>query len=437
MKSRKILSYTLTGILVCTMMAGCGKKPSETASSTEKATGSQQESTASKSEKTKITYWNGFTGSDGEVLQELVKEYNETNTANVEVVMDIMPWDSMYQKLATVLPVQEGPDVIAFNTEYIGTYAKPGALAALDDIYAEGKVDNSVIPVALNENLKYNGTYYGVPMNMATLMLYYNKDIFKQAGLDPEKPPTTWDELEEYALKITETEGQEFYGFGLAVKETIPMWPILLWGNGGDFIKDGKSVLNSEANIETITRWKNLISDKKIAPAVMTGGEIDKLFESQKLGMYFCGPWATGSFQAAGVNFGVAAPPAGPALSATLGTGVAMTMTSSSKNKEAVYDFFSWWNSIDTQVKWSLGTGFPLARTDAVNDSRLSENPYIVDFSSVANNAVFYLQQLTNFSQIDTQVIIPALETILLTGTDVKETLDQYSAELDRMLEEN
>ena len=71
---------------------------------------------AASTEKTVITFWNGFTGTDGDVLKEIVAEYNATNTLNVEIQVEIMSWDSLYQKLATALPVGEGPDIIAYNT---------------------------------------------------------------------------------------------------------------------------------------------------------------------------------------------------------------------------------------------------------------------------------------------------------------------------------
>lgn len=384
--------------------------------------------------KTVITFWNGFTGTDGEVLKELTESYNQTNTANVEVKMEIMSWDSLYQKLATTLPVGQGPDIIAFNTERIGAYAQAGSLAAIDDLF-EGGVDATLIPPAFAENLKFDGKYYGVPCDFATLLMYYNKDMFEAAGLDPNQPPTTWDELEDYAVKLTRTvDGEQQYGFGMATNNTIPMWPVMIWAGGGDFIKDGKSVFNSKENVETVSRWSKLIREGGIAPAVMTGAEIDTLFSSGKLGMYFCGPWATGIFDAAGLNYGIAAPPAGPAEAATLGTGVAMVMTASSQNKDAVYDYFKYWNSLEPQIAWSLKVGFPLSRTDAAADPRIIENAKVTAFSGVAKDMHFYLQQLTNYAEIDADVIIPALENILLTGADVQKTLDDAAAQMDALL---
>lgn len=418
---KKILATMLVAVMaISTMLTGCSKG------------GSQEKKEPKEGEKTVITFWNGFTGSDKETLEALVKEYNETNDKNIEVDMTIMPWDSLYQKLSTVLSVGEGPDMLAMATERIGTYAEPGAFAEVNDVYEEGIVDESVIPETLKENLKYDGKYYGVPMNFATLLLYYNKTMFKDAGLDPEAPPATWEELEQYAQQIVEKTGN--YGFDMAVKETTPMWCIMLWGNGGDIIEDGKAVFNSDQNVETITRWTENIRDKKFGPEVLTGGEIDKLFESQKLGMYFCGPWATNGFENAGIDFGVAQAPKGPQEQVTQANGVGLYLTSSSKKQEAVYDFFGWWNSKETQTKWSVGTGFPPARTDIGDSEELAKNPYIAEFSKPANESKMYLQQLTNFAEIDNQAIVPAFEKILLENADVKATLDEANEKIESLL---
>ena len=449
---KRLLACMLAGVMAVSALAGCGSTgnggqeqsaapEAESAENTEEAeapaadnaTEDNAEAEMNNGEKTVITFWNGFTGSDRETLEALVKEYNETNDKNIEVQMDIMPWDSFYQKLATALPVGEGPDILAMATERIGSYADPGALAAVDDIYSSGIVDETVVPETLKENLKYDGKYYGVPMNFATLLLYYNKTIFEEAGLDPEKAPETWEELEQYAQQIVEKTGK--YGFDMAVKDTTPMWCIMLWGNGGDIIKDGKAVFNSPENVETVTRWAENIRDKKFGPEVLTGGEIDKLFESQKLAMYFCGPWATNGFTNAGIDYGVAQAPKGPKEQVTQANAVGMYMTSSSKNKEAVYDFFGWWNSKDTQVKWSLGTGFPPARTDIADDERMKENPYIAEFAKPANESKMYLQQLTNFAEVDTQAIVPAFEKILLENADVQEALDEANAVIESLIQ--
>ena len=444
-KMKKILAMLLGVTMVVGLTAcGTGKQPASTDSQTETTGQATEEKSPEEtsnntdsSEKTVITYWNGFTGTDGEVMQKIIDNYNATNTLNVEVQMERVSWDTLYQQLATSLPVGEGPDITAFATERIGGYAESGAIVPIDDIYASNQVDSSKIPAVFDENLQYNGNYYGVPVNIASLVLYYNKDIFDEAKIDYPSADWTWDDLEEAALALTKDEdGEHQYGFGMATNNTIQMWPIMIWAGGGDFIQDGKSVFNSPENVETITRWANLIRNNKIGPEICTGADIDTLFSTGKLGMYFCGPWAAGTFDAAGLNYGMASVPAGPAGKATLAQGVGMYMTSSAKeeHKEAIYDFFAYWQSVDAQVEWSGSVGYPVTNTDAASDERLANNEAVALFSDQVQYAHFYLQQLTNFSDIDVDVITPALESILLEGADVQKTLDDATAQMDVLL---
>jgi multiple sugar transport system substrate-binding protein len=130
--------------------------------------------------KTTLTFWNGFTGPDRPVLEQLVAEFNEANP-DIEIKMDIQPWDTLFQKLMTAYVVGKGPDIAAFATENIPQYASAGVLAPLDDIYESGQLDPTVLVPAILENVKYEDKSYAVPMNFATLLLYYNKDHFGAA----------------------------------------------------------------------------------------------------------------------------------------------------------------------------------------------------------------------------------------------------------------
>lgn len=439
---KKLMSLLL-GVTVSISLVACGSKFESTKSNSTSANSEKKVSVSSSgfksdtSGKTVIKYWNGFTGTDGEVMQKIVDEYNASNKLNVEVQMERVSWDTLYQQLATSLPVGEGPDITAFATERIGSYAESGAIKKIDDLYSSKKVDSSKIPEVFNDNLQYKGNYYGVPVNIASLVLYYNKDIFDKAGVEYPSDSWTWDDLESAALKMTkDINGEHQYGFGMATNNTIQMWPIMIWAGGGDFIKDGKSVLNSKENIDTIKRWSDLIRNNKIGPETCTGAEIDTLFSTGKLGMYFCGPWAAGIFDAAGLNYGMAGVPAGPAGKATLAQGVGMYMTSSASDgkKEAIYDFFAYWQSPDAQVEWSGSVGYPVSNLDAAKDDRLKDNKTVALFSEQVKYAHFYLQQLTNFNEIDTDVITPAIEKILLEGANIEETLNEASSKMDELL---
>ena len=446
------VSIMMVAAMSAGLLAGCGgssesaeSTSDETAANTTAVTASQTSEQKASSEnestdKTVITYWNGFTGTDGEVMQNIINEWNESNSYNAEIELSIVSWDTLYQQLATSLPVGEGPDIMACAIQRIPGYAESGALIPIDDIYESKQVNADKMPAVFNENLQYDGHYYGVPVDIATLCLYYNKDLFDEAGIDYPTDDWTWDDLQSAALELTkDIDGEHQYGFGMATNNTIQMWPIMLWAGGGDIITDNKSVLNSQENIDTITRWSDLIKNKGIGPVTCSGADIDtSLFSTGKIAMYFCGPWAAGSFDAAGVNYGIAGVPSGPAGKATLADGVGMYMTSSAdeSKKEAIYDFFAYWQSVDAQVEWSGTVGYPVANTDAMEDDRLADDEVVQLFSAQLPYAHFYLPQLSNFTEIDTDVLTPAIENILLNDVDITKTLNDASEQIDAMLSE-
>lgn len=384
---------------------------------------------------TTLTFWNGFTGSDEAYVTEMVDKYNESQ-GNYFIEMEIMPWDSLHQKLTVALPSGEGPDLMAFDSTYVSTYAQGGFLLDVSNMY-DSEIDASQFSDELRNTVMYEGTEYGVPFNLATLSLYYNKDMFDTAGIEYPTDDWTWENLIPAAKKLSETEdnGSNQYGFGIASKETIPNWPVLMWGNGGQITKDGKSTLNSTENVETFTTWSNLITKDHISPGISTGSELDKLFETGQLAMYINGPWAAPGFEEKGINFDVAQVPAGPAGEATLGTSVTLTASSTTENIEGVKDFMEWWSSYDTQLDYSIISGFPPVRADVANDSKLEENKYVTEFAKGLDNAYFYLSNINNATEIENSVLVPVYESIILEQDSVENTLKKGDEELNEMIE--
>src|SRR5207244_1848714 len=111
------------------------------------------------------------------------------------------------------------------------------------------------------------------------------------------------------------------YGVVFPDRFAVPVWSILLWGNGGDVVSaDGKKALiDSPNSVGAVKYWSDLILNKQISPTGLTGVEADKLFQAGKAAMEINGPWGAGGFAAAGVNFGLGLVPAGPKARATIG----------------------------------------------------------------------------------------------------------------------
>lgn len=388
-----------------------------------------------------LTFWNGFTGPDRPAVEALVVQYNESNSMGVTVEMDIQPWDSLLQKLLTSMTVGSDPDMAAFTFRLVPQYAEAGVLMPMDDLYGPDGIDPATLPPAYLDIVKHNGTNWAAPMNFATLMMYYNKDLFAAAGLDPETPPATWDEWTDAIQKLTQdTDGDgtiDQYGLVLADNQTIPMWPILVWGNGGDFLNaEGESMLLDPATLESFTKWGALVAENGISPVGLTGAEADKIFETGKAAMEMNGPWMTTGYTAAGLNYDVAPVPAGPGGQVTLADAVVIVANKNSACKDQIYDFIKFWNSPESQVYWAVNTGFPPARVDLADDPGLAQNPFVAKFAGAAPYARFYLAGLQEYAAIDGDILTPAIQAIGQGAATAEEALAEANAKLTELMTE-
>lgn len=290
----------------------------------------------------------------------------------------------------------------------------------------------------------YDGKNYGVPVNYATMMMYYNKDIFTAAGLDPEAPPTTWDEFAAMVPQLTKDDNgdgkPEQYAIALADHETVPIFPSLPWGTGGGIVsEDGKtSMLGDPATIEALEFWVGLVKDQQASPIGLSGADADKLFQTGKAAVEIVGPWMTTGFDEAGLNYGLAKPFAGPGDDAVLADVVSMGVPSNASDevKDAAYEFFAYWNSQEGQITWANGSGFPPTRADVAD--KITESPYPAIFGApeVADSARVLMPGVAAGGPILETVFTPALQKALNgegTVADIfTEASDQVQAELDK-----
>ncbi|MDQ7879499.1 ABC transporter substrate-binding protein [Microbacterium sp. QXD-8] len=390
-----------------------------------------------------LDFWNGFTGPDGPALQQVVDDFNDSQD-EIEVKTNIMPWDTLYQKVLTSVAGNNGPDIIAMSASRIPQFADEGMFMPVDDYYEDEANDAAALTPAAVEASMYDGENYGVPVNYATMMMYYNKDLFTAAGLDPEAPPTTWDEFAAMVPQLsTDDNGDgkpDVYAIALADHETVPIFPSLLWGTGGGIVsEDGTtSMLGDPESIEALEFWVDLVTEQKAAPVGLSGADADKLFQTEKAAIEIVGPWMTTGFDEAGINYGLAKPFAGPADDAVLADVVSMGIPSNASDevKEAAYKFFAYWNSPEGQITWANGSGFPPTRADVAD--QITESPYPAIFGApdVADSARVLMPGVAAGGPILETVFTPALQRALNGEGTVEEIFTQASeeaqAELDK-----
>ena len=186
---------------------------------------------AEESDPITLSVWAPFTGSDGDVLREIIDNYNETNTDNITVQIDIMDNATLQSKLPTAVSTGTGPSFVLVGIEFLQQYAKNGLIEDISDFWDETGVDKSNFYENVLAKSYIGDVQYGVPMQYNLQYLYYNKDIFEAAGLDPETPPTTLEELKADAIACTDASKNQY---GIGIPYDYASYCEYLWANGGE-----------------------------------------------------------------------------------------------------------------------------------------------------------------------------------------------------------
>jgi multiple sugar transport system substrate-binding protein len=163
------------------------------------------------------------------------------------------------------------------------------------------------------DTVTYNGQQWGIPTAFSTKAIYWNKDLFTKAGLDPNKPPTTWDELLSDAKTIKEKTGVP--GYGLPAKtmdNTMHQFLHYVYTNNGSVTDDkGNITLDSPENLAALEFIKSLVPYSEDGPSAYEQNDMTTLFSDAKVAMIEQGPWGRNQI-AKTINWGVAALPTGP-----------------------------------------------------------------------------------------------------------------------------
>lgn len=342
-----------------------------------------------------LTIWTGFTGSDRPAYEALISQFNASHP-DVQVSMDVQPWDTIGQKLPAAWATGQGPDLATpnFDPGVVYQYVKTGSVLPLD-----GKIDASAFPQSVTKAFTVDGKLYAAPANLASVVLYYNKTMFAAAGIAD--APRTQDEFVADVQKLTLGGGTPSqYGISLADHSTIQMWPILQWANGGDIVDgNGCATINSAASVSTLQTWAGLVANKHVSPIGQTGADADTLFSAKKAAMELNGPWAADGFRKAGIDVGVAPVPVGSAGPVTLASTVPLMVAKSSKHQAQALEFLNYWTSKDAQAAFSKNSGFPPSRTDVT-----VADPDVAVFAAALPSSRLYLSGIQQSSQIDTDV---------------------------------
>lgn len=416
------------------VLAGCSSGSDDATSEESSDSGN---SGGESGEVVELEFWHGYTEADGEVLDQLVADFNESQEG-VQITTSTKPWATILDTALPALTAGEGPQILALPAENIPTYASRGALSSLEDFYASADSGADTLNEQAVSTGLADGERYAAPLSFTPLTMFYNQALFDEAGVEV---PTDWDEWVEVATALTVDENgdgtPEQYGLALQDNATVGngVWMSLLKSGGGDVVtEDGEVVVNSQENIDTLEFWTSAVADNSISPTGLTGVDGDELFSSGKAAMTFAGPWMATIADSSGIEWGIAAIPAGPDGTKASALAVDMTVTSqaSAEEQAAAEEFFTWFYQPENMVTWSLGSGWPPLTTN-VDASEVSENPVVAALTEQSQYGVALLPGVIPQADILTE-LDTAVQKAMAGQGDIAELLETAQAEMEATL---
>ncbi|MCL4561305.1 MAG: extracellular solute-binding protein [Chloroflexi bacterium] len=316
-----------------------------------------------------ITFWHQYDKANADMIQELVDAFNQTHP-NIKVNAVIQPsYDEYKTLIQTSILSGTSPDIAAVDLVWVPGLVASNALEPLDSyIQPDSSFDLADFYPLLAGYDVMGGKRYALPVSANNMQLIWNKDLFAKAGLDPETPPKTWNEMQTMSEKCSDPAngviGFEFYTqpTGEGITWQFQVW---LWAAGGQFLNadNTKAAFNTPEGLKALTYVSNMLAGHGSVPGPWGA------FGDQKACMQLDGSWLFGYRKDAPFQWGIAAVPypEGGQTTSNIG-GEHLIMFQSSKNKAAVWEFMKYMTSADVQLKWDEATGFLPVRK-AVGDN--------------------------------------------------------------------
>jgi sn-glycerol 3-phosphate transport system substrate-binding protein len=278
---------------------------------------------------------------------------------------------------------------------------------------------------AFMENSQTGGKTWGIPFQRSTIVLYYNKDAFKEAGLDPNRPPGTWKEMADYAAKLTKRDAA---GNVTQWGVQIPSSGFPYWLFQGLALENGVNLMNAAGTevyydkpevIGALQYWLDLINKTKVhPPGIVEWGTTPKDFFERKVAMMWT---TTGNLtnvkSNAKFDFGVAMLPAGKQRGSPTGGGnFYLFKAATPAQRTAGLQFIRWISSPERAAQWGIDTGYVATRSDAWTTPAMQK--YVADFpaAAVARDQLQYAvaELSTHDNQRVTQALNDGLQSALL-----------------------
>ena len=369
----------------------------------------------------------------GDILKQMITEFEEKNP-DIKIEIEEVPNADILTKLTAYAEGNDLPDVIDGQFGLASFINLDAALDITDRVDAEGLRD-SFIPVALQAGTDGEGRILGLPFYTGTDALYYRLDHFEEAGLDPNAPPKTWEELAEAATALTNPRAGR-YGFGMYGKTHTVRVIHFMQNNGpdGEMLRLDRDsgiwtiLVNSPDSIGAIEYMVSLARDLKVVPPNVV--EMDypanvAAFSAGNISMLTTGPWGAQTF--IGTNpeiegkFGVALHPTPTGDAPVLRQGsLIYAVGRTTEHPDEAFRFLKWFTH-DRQPYFAANAKYGPTTKAALEDPAIAEDPVLAVFLEQSLKAVVepYEVELGDWNRLKEQSFDPEWQAALIGSKDV------------------
>ncbi len=380
-------------------------------------------------EKVEITYWQYFYQTKQDTINQLIKEFEKDNP-DITVKHETFPYENYNTKVASSVPAGVGPNVINLYYGWLPTYIDAGYLKPLPVAdFNPVVIEKEFFPLVKAARIGDN--YYALPTAVRSLALIWNKDRFREVGLDPERPPQTLDEMLEYAVKLTEYDKAGNItkpGMTVELRGQMHHWvrEILIRQFGGQpYSEDNRQVMyNNQAGYDAFQFFVDLSQKHKVGKVGFLTDDVTA-FKSGRVGMYIDGSFRIGTLnQLKNLEYGIAEIPSHNGVSSNFASFWANGITSHTEGAklEASIKFLKYLTSDKAMELWLQNVGElpakPAVALKEENTGHPQYGPFIKGLEYA--HATYFVDELTQ-----RQVWIDAYDRVRLEGKSVKEAVDE------------
>ncbi len=401
-----------------------------------------QKDTAATTEENKVTeivYWQYFYETKKDTVDTLIKMF-EAENPDIRVTQQTFPYEQYNTKVASSVPSGEGPNVINLYYGWLPKYIDAGYLQPLpESVFSSKLIQSKFFPLV--DAAKFKGSYYALPTAVRSLALFWNKDLFKAAGLDPEKPPKTVEEMIKYAKLLTKTDQKGNYqqtGLTMELRGQLHHWlrEVLIRQFGGTpYNEDSTKVLyNSKAGYDAFRFFTNLNTVEHIGmPNFMT--DDITAFKSGMMGMTIDGSFRLGTFDKINtLNYGVTELPSMNGKKYNFASFWANGITNFTKGKEleASLKFLAFLTSDTAMSLWLKNVGeLPAKKALAMKDEFRNDPKYGPFIRGLAYaNATKFIDE-----KAQRQVWIDAYDQVVLKGMSIEDAVNEAATTEQKVLD--